>query len=122
MTQEQKELLRIEYYKVMEYSQPFGNEHHEELFEWFISKLEKQKNDLNPLQIAVYAVNCTNDDKYIDEVSEMIKTYAIKFADWIGQKTINDSWFKYSKTWNKWYLHTKGHLTSKELFEIYARR
>lgn len=49
MTQEQKELLRIEYYKVMEYSQPFGNEHHEELFEWFISKIKEaewQKQDI----------------------------------------------------------------------------
>ena len=50
MTQEQKELLRIEYYKVMEYSQPFGNEHHEELFEWFISKIKEaewQKDDVH---------------------------------------------------------------------------
>jgi hypothetical protein len=46
MKQEEKELLRIEYYKVMEYSQPFGNEHHEELFEWFILKLQKQRTDI----------------------------------------------------------------------------
>lgn len=32
------ERLRKEYYKVMEYTQPFGNEYHEELFDWFISK------------------------------------------------------------------------------------
>ena len=30
--------LRKDYYKVMNYTQPFGNEYHEELFKWFISK------------------------------------------------------------------------------------
>jgi hypothetical protein len=32
--------LKEEYYKVMQYTQPFGNEYHEELFDWFLSKLD----------------------------------------------------------------------------------
>ena len=32
--------LKKEYYQVMEYTQPFGNEHHEELFKWMINKMK----------------------------------------------------------------------------------
>lgn len=32
--------------------------------------------DMNALQIAVYAVNCPNDDERIDEVCKLIEDYA----------------------------------------------
>lgn len=35
-----KEELRKEYYQVMEYNEPFGNEYHEELFKWMVNKMK----------------------------------------------------------------------------------
>ena len=39
--------LRKEYYQVMEYTQPFGNEYHEEVFKWIIEKIEIERCSLN---------------------------------------------------------------------------
>jgi hypothetical protein len=35
--------LRNEFYSVMEYSEPFGNEYHDELFNWMIKQIEMRK-------------------------------------------------------------------------------
>jgi predicted metal-binding protein len=35
---------------------------------------------LSPLQIAVYAVNCPNDDKSVNEVSHLIESYSINIV------------------------------------------
>ena len=36
-----KDELRKEFYTVMEYKEPFGNEYHDELFNWMWSKIEQ---------------------------------------------------------------------------------
>lgn len=88
--------LRREFYKVMEYTQPFGNEYHDDLFNWMWSKIRKQSElkcdtpinkeetkcedfepfGWSPLQITTYAINCPKEDKYFVEVTNMIERYA----------------------------------------------
>jgi len=48
------------------------------------------------------------------------KDSAINFAKWIAEKMANDSWFRFSDKWDKWYIHTVGWLTHEELFEYYS--
>lgn len=65
-------------------------------------------------------------EKILERIKEVAgaksqETIAIEFAEWIGQRQIRDSWFTYNRTWNKWYWHMKGHLTSKELFEQFKQ-
>jgi len=46
-------------------------------------------------------------------------TNTIGFAQWIGDKLTKDSWFSYDSKLGKWYVHTKGHLTTLELYKLY---
>jgi len=56
---------------------------------------------------------------------EMMKEYdtmslnAVGFAKWIGERMSIDSWFKYDAKLNKWYIHTKGDLTTDQLYNMY---
>lgn len=40
----------------------------------------KEPETLSPLQIAFYAINCTNEDHYADEIAKMITDYASEVA------------------------------------------
>lgn len=39
-------------------------------------KAEKFDFELNPMQISVYALNCPKEDKYFEEVADLIERYA----------------------------------------------
>ena len=60
--------------------------------------------NLTPLQIAVYAVNCPNDDKSVDEVAHMIELYAINSI--LKELSPIDDW----KAPNKRYQYFKDQL------------
>ena len=42
---------------------------------------------------------------------------SVLFANWIAKKMQADSWFRYNH--GRWYVHTKGHLTTEELYELF---
>ena len=43
----EQDKLRFEFYRVMEYTEPFGNEYHDELFKWMWDKI--QNTDMRKL-------------------------------------------------------------------------
>lgn len=47
---------------------------------------------------------------------------SIAFAKWIGEQMNKDSWFEYDARFGKWYWHTKGHLTTEELYEVWLKQ
>lgn len=44
-------------------------------------KLEFEHFEWSAMQIAVYAINCQNLDRYVDEVTQMIENYANRNHD-----------------------------------------
>ena len=59
-------------------------------------------NNLTPLQIAIYAINCPiGNDEYVDEVAKMIERYAISKA--LKEHSPVDDW----KAPNKRYYYLK---------------
>ena len=46
---------------------------------------------------------------------------SVAFAKWIGERMIADSWFRYGTQGGKWYVHTKGHLTTEELYAEFEK-
>ncbi len=61
----------------------------------------------------------------ITNAKEMMEEYntmslnAIAFAEWIGERMNVDKWFKYDAKLNGWYIHTKGNLTTEQLYNMY---
>ena len=45
---------------------------------------------------------------------------SVAFANWIGKKQTNGSWFRYHKT-KLWFLYLHGHLTTEKLYDIYLK-
>ena len=45
---------------------------------------------------------------------------SVAFADWIGEKQANGSWFRYHGT-KLWFLYLHGHLTTEKLYDIYLK-
>jgi hypothetical protein len=44
-----------------------------------------------------------------------------EFVEWLGNKMANDSWFWYDNKHKKWFWHTKGHLTTNEVYQEYLK-
>lgn len=68
----------------------------------------------------------TNVSAIIDEMQTKQKlnihgvSGSVAFAKWIGERMNVDSWFRYDARFGIWYWHMKGHLTTKELYEVFV--
>lgn len=91
-----KDELRKEFYGVMNIKEPFGNEYHEDLFEWMVNKIDlasKQKLNLS----SIGSKRPTD-----DEIDKWVEEYAFRVPYDGSNNFYDDAAIKHAVAGAKW--------------------